>query len=703
MSFKFDYLEGDVLEWSLTPDGVEFTRNSSYEPTIYVSAHGEGDLAEVSEVLRRHPKVTLAHLVEERIGFRHDQEPVLRVDVVDLDAVTDVAHEVRGWRKPGEYRCYNVDLSREFRYCLEEGVSSTPERTLTVLDISISESQLASGRITTADLDDETISGTQEEVLEVVHDRLSADDPDVLLLNTSEAVPGLYEQAERVGNREFELGRLPGWQQLAGESTYASYGNVGHSPARYNLPGRVIIDRSNTFMWNQTNLDGCLDLVERSGKPLQELAWSSIGTILTAIQIREARKRGVLVPWNSWRHEQFKTMCQLHEADRGGFTFAPKVGLHEDVHELDFSSLYPNIIVTRNVSPEKIRCECHADREDVPGLGYCICDERGYLPAVLEPLIEDRDAIKAELRETDDPERENVLEGRSNAIKWILVSCFGYQGFSNAKFGRIECHEAINAFAREILLDSKQVFEQNGWEIVHGIVDSIWVRRIRDEEQTPLDELVEQISQGVGIRLEYEAAYDWIAFVPMRDSDAGALTKYFGKVADEDEYKYRGIECRQRSTPAFIEEAQTDMIRILDEYQEPEPVCDRLKLWVKRLRSGGVEPEDLLINNRVTKHVDEYSQYTRNVAALERAEGHGLSRSPGESVSYVVVDDEKRSRDRVALAHEDLSTYDVDFYETQLLRAAESVLSPLGWRRSAIENALSGSQDSKLSAFERWG
>ncbi|WP_224450575.1 type B DNA-directed DNA polymerase [Haloprofundus salilacus] len=702
MSFKFDYLDGDVLEWSLTPEGADFTRNTSYEPTIYISAHSDGDLEEVSEVFRRHPKVTLAHLVEERVGFRHDSKPVLRVDVVDLEAVTDVAYEVRGWRKPGEYRCYNVDLSREFRYCLEEGVSPIPDGDLTVLDISIREAQLASGQITTVELGDETVNGTREEVLEAISNRLSVDDPDVLLLNTSEVIPKLYQQAEQVGNREFELGRLPGCQQLAGESTYASYGKVGHSPARYNLPGRVIIDRSNTFMWNQTNLDGCLDLVERSGKPLQELAWSSIGNILTAIQIREARKRGVLVPWNSWRHEQFKTMRQLHEADRGGFTFAPKVGLHEDVHELDFSSLYPNIIVTHNVSPEKIRCECHEGREDVPGLGYCICDERGYLPDVLEPLIEDRDAIKAELQETDDPEREKALEGRSNAIKWILVSCFGYQGFSNAKFGRIECHEAINAFAREILLDSKQVFEQNGWEVVHGIVDSIWVRPLEGETQTPLDELAEQITKDVGIRLEYEAAYDWIAFVPMRDSDAGALTKYFGKVADEDEYKYRGIECRQRSTPAFIEEAQKDLVQVLDEHREPEWVCDRLKLWVKRLQRGDVESEQLLINNRVSKNIDEYSQNTRNVAALERAEDYGLSRSPGESVSYVVVDDEKQSRDRVALAHEEISQYDVEFYRTLLVRTAESVLSPLGWRRSAIERTLTGSKNSKLSAFESW-
>ena len=122
------------------------------------------------------------------------------------------------------------------------------------------------------------------------------------------------------------------------------------------------------------------------------------GVVFAAIQTSEANDRDVLVLWNSWRHEFYKPMGTLHDADRGGFIFAPEVGLHEDVHELDFSSLYPNIICTRNVSPDVIRCECHRDRGDVPGLGYSICDEQGYLVDVLQPIIDTRDEIKAAIR-----------------------------------------------------------------------------------------------------------------------------------------------------------------------------------------------------------------------------------------------------------------------------------------------------------------
>ncbi|RBI63380.1 DNA polymerase I [halophilic archaeon] len=698
MVYKVDYRDGDVLRWSLTDDGAEYAVDDGYAPTLYVSAHDGGTLADVRSALRDHPAVDRTAVVDQRLSFRHDPGPVLRVDVVDLDAVTTVARAVGRWGRPGTYRCYNVDLTREFRYCLETGCSPVPERDLDRLRLTVPETELASDAVTECRVDGEPLSGSGAAVLEALDERVGRADPDVLVVNTADAVPALYRQADRLGVA-FRLGRLPGWQQLAGKSTYASYGRVGHSPARYDVPGRVIVDESNTFMWDRTDLDGCLDLVERSWKPLQELSWSSIGSILTAIQVREARRRNVLVPWHSWRRERFKTMRQLHDADRGGFTFAPDVGLHENVHELDFSSLYPNVIVTRNVSPETTRCDCHADREDVPGLGYGICDDRGYLVDVLEPLVEDRDAIKAELRETDDPDRRAELEGRSNAIKWILVSCFGYQGFSNAKFGRVECHEAINAFAREILLEAKAMLEDNGWRVVHGIVDSVWVTPRDDVEPTPLTTMTERISERVDVPLEHEARYDWIAFVPLRDSEAGALTKYFGARADADEYKYRGVECRQRSTPAFVADAQRALVEAVDDHRDPEPVCAELRSQLDRLRRGTVDPDELVVTERVSKPREAYARSTRSVAALERAADLGLTRRPGQDVSYVVVDDDARSRDRVRLAVEEPTEYDVAFYRESLVRAAASVLSPLGWRADRIERYLSEHEELSLSAF----
>jgi DNA polymerase I len=695
VAFTLDFTDDAVLEWHATDSGTTVREVTGYTPTIYALAEAANLDDLEAAATARCDVVETAH-ERWRPAFRRDPETVLRLDVASIDRVRPLAGWIRRRGRPGTYRLFNADFSREFRYCLERDVDPVPTRPLTVLELTYPEPGTPEAPVTHLEIDDQLTSGTPTDILTVLDSHLSSIDPDVLVVSSASLVPALFETAERA-DRTLQLGRRSGYEQLASPSTYESYGQVGHSPARYNVPGRVVIDRSNTFFYRETNLDGCLDLVERSRKPLQELSWASIGNVLTAIQIREALARNVLVPWKSWRHELPKTTRQLHDADRGGFTFAPDVGVHEDVHELDFSSLYPNIICTHNISPETVRCSCH-DRTDVPDLGYSICEESGYLSEVLQPIIDDRDAIKAEIAATEDPDRLAVLEGKSSALKWILVSCFGYQGFSNAKFGRIECHETINAFAREILLDAKALLEEAGWRVVHGIVDSLWVTARDDAEQSPLDSVAARVTEQTGIELEYESAYDWIAFVPRRTDGSGALTKYFGRRRDGD-YKYRGVECRQRSTAPVVADCQRALIERFDTTREPTAVCRELEDWLGRLAAGVVDADRLTITTRASKGPEEYDHETRTTAALRRRIDRGHDHFPGQDVQYVVVDDTARSRDRVRLPHEAGEEYDSDFYRTQLLRAAESVLSPLGWNRRDIEATLTDRETLTLGRF----
>ncbi len=713
MVLKIDYLDGSVLEWHATPTGVQVVENEGYTPTIYVNS-GTSKLTALSEALMPRSDVVSTGRERWRPAFRREPETVLRIDVSSIDRVRPLAGWIRRRDRPGTYRLFNIDFSREFRYCLDRDLKPTPQRELRSCTLSYPHHERPAAPITRLTIDGETVKGRSATVVNALRETLDRKDPDVLVLSTAALVSALVDTAERLDS-ELQLGRRPGYEQLAGRSTYESYGQVGHSPARYNVPGRAIVDLSNTFFYRETNLDGCLDLAARSYKPLQELSWASIGNVLTAIQIREAIERDVLVPWKSWRHEFPKRLGQLHEADRGGFTFSPEVGVHENVHELDFSSLYPNIICTRNISPETIRCDCH-DREDVPGLGYSICDDDGYLPEVLQPIIDDRDRLKAEIAEaddstnamatdgttsataTDETTKVTALQGQADALKWILVSCFGYQGFSNAKFGRIECHEAINAFARELLLDAKAQLERAGWRVVHGIVDSLWVTAQADSPHTPLETVAAEITEQTGVRLEYEADYDWLAFVPRRDSESGALTRYFGKRCDGS-YKHRGVECRQRSTPAYVSACQQSLIETFDESRDPEVVCADLSKWIARLESGDVEVSRLELTNRASRPLEEYTQASRTTAALRRQRDEGERSFAGEDVTYVVVDDGKQGCARVRFPHEDDAGYDSDFYREQLLRAAESVLSPLGWRAADIEEAISDGTTLSLESF----
>ena len=244
--------------------------------------------------------------------------------------------------------------------------------------------------------------------------------------------------------------------------------------------------------------------------------------------------------------------------------------------------------------------------------------------------------------------------------------------------------------------------EAGGWRVVHGIVDSIWVTSdpdVDDEDRENLEALATEITETVEIRLEHEAHYDWVAFVPQRESNAGALTKYFGKVAGANEFKVRGIEARQRSTPPFIEKSQRECLERFDATRSPEAVLSSLRDAIDRLHAGEVPIEDLVERNCVSKPLEGYTQNTQNVAALKRARDQDLAVHPGQDIEYVVVDDEKNSRERVALAHEEIETYDASYYETQLVRAVESVLLPLGWDRTDIRRRLSETREVELTEF----
>ncbi len=134
-----------------------------------------------------------------------------------------------------------------------------------------------------------------------------------------------------------------------------------------------------------------------------------------------------------------------------------------------------------------------------------------------------------------------------------------------------------------------------------------------------------------------------------------------GKVDSDDEFKIRDIEARQRSTPPFVETVQQDCLDRLDATRSPTAVLGCLQDAIERLHAGGVPVEDLVERNRVSKTLEGYSQNTQNVGALKRARDQNLAVHPGQDVNYVVVDDEKTSRERVALAHEEIESYDPSY------------------------------------------
>ena len=283
------------------------------------------------------------------------------------------------------------------------------------------------------------------------------------------------------------------------------------------------------------------------------------GKLNTFLHMRAAREHGHIVPDTKKQVERPKSLNMMRRMDKGGTIFFPPPGIYSDVGKCDFASMYPNIIVKYNITPEKMHCSC-GDDIVMPISGWSICRKRGIIPHGIEKVLLRRLELKRMMRAEQDPERKHVLDIRQKALKNILVTCFGYLGFSNFVFSNVECKEAVMCYGRHILERTKEMAEEEGLEVLYGVVDSVFVR---NGSEGDYKRFVKRVSLEFGIELELDCVFRSIAF-PCAEDGSGVANKYYGMTYD-GKIEARGISYRHSDAPRFIKEFEREAIpKILD-------------------------------------------------------------------------------------------------------------------------------------------
>jgi len=526
-------------------------------------------------------------------------------------------------------------------------------------------------------------------------------DPDVILTEYGDAtlLPMLQQIASEL-NMPLYLHRDAGAGFMFSKAiTYFSYGQVKQREATFALSGRWHLDKENSFIMNEGDLDGLYDLARMSQIGVQQQARTSIGSALSSMQISWTYKNNVLVPYKRPIKEAFKSLTTLLKSDRGGLHFMPESGYHEQVAELDFASMYPTIMRNHNISTETLDCECCPDsKKHVPEIGFRICEKRtGLVPATLEQIIKKRERYKELKRSATTEEQRKKYHNKQTALKWILVTCFGYLGFKKSRLGRIEAHESVNAFARDRLLRAKEIAEQDGFELIHAIVDCVWLKKpgaTHDDYQ----QLANKIETNTGIKISVEGIYKWILFpVSKMDEEIPTATRYVG-LYDTDEFKVRGIEVRRRDVPKYVQRAQHAMLNVFSKANDvagvralvPD-VLDVAEQFIQDLKQGNVSPFELIIRRSISKDPYEYENNSINAIVSQTLADAGVHLMAGESIQYIITDstgkkDPMKAKPLALYALDD--GYDAEKYSEMVLEAAETLLEPLGYSRETLKEHL---------------
>jgi DNA polymerase-2 len=544
----------------------------------------------------------------------------------------------------------------------------------------------------------------QDEPVAVGFERLlRAHDPDLILSEWGDSTlfPGILQQARRE-RVNLSLNRDPA-HPVAGRSrarSYTSYGRILFKAGATTLFGRLHVDTANSFIADQCDLDGLWELARVTKLPVQYAARTTTGTGISHMQMELAWRDGVLIPGQKAEPENPKHPDELLAADRGGMVFPPRLGFHENVAELDFISEFPSIMARFNVSPETVNCRCCPDAPRVPELGYRVCQRRrGITSRVVEKLIAKREEFKRRI--SGWPGSAGILPAggarvscppaagtaalppsykqRRSALKWLLVCCFGYTGYKNARFGKIEAHEAINALAREKLLVAMEAAERAGYRVLHALVDSLYLQRAGATHED-YARMAQEIERQTGLPMALESVYRYVVFLPSKQSpEVPVPNRFFGVPEDGSDIKIRGLECRRHDTAPIVARMQREALAVVAEAHDYESYCRKmedarevLQRYLERVENGTAPIEELVVRRRMTRPPEAYKQSSATAIAARQLDRSGVPLRPGEMIEYIITKADSNCVDdryRAFTLWEGWHGYDVAEYQRALREA----------------------------------
>ncbi|HYC11069.1 MAG TPA: LAGLIDADG family homing endonuclease, partial [Nitrososphaerales archaeon] len=399
---------GEMVVWAKTEEGGTTRITDRWAPSIYIATDVRSDLDMPLQV-------TAPDLAWTREVKRFERVTDLKKSVVveaklkDPRKALQVAGRIEAMGPFGKFRLYNVDVPPNQSYLYEHDVFplafcdvtkvgdrlewdllddvmaydyALPPLTCLKVDVSVAkegkvprftdkirEITLESGGTTMA-VDGE---GEADKLLGLVRE-VKAADPDFVLTTDGDTflLPYLVKRAEANGVADrLTLGRdgTPLRLPAKGGRSYFSYGRILYKPSPMKLYGRVHIDVNSSFAYSEAGFQGLFELSRDCRMPMHTSSRASIGKALSSLQFYHAYKTDLLVPWKPTLAEHFKDRNELMIADRGGFIFEPKVGLHEGVGELDFSCLAKDSnVITRE--GEKSVSEVKEDEEVFTPFGW---------------------------------------------------------------------------------------------------------------------------------------------------------------------------------------------------------------------------------------------------------------------------------------------------------------------------------------------
>ncbi len=408
-------------------------------------------------------------------------------------------------------------------------------------------------------------------------------------------------------------------------------------------------------------LDFAMQLSRLVSLPLDHVMTAAVGFRVEWFLIKQTRKIGELIP---------KRIEQLYQPYTGGLVLKPKPGLHDNIAVLDFKSMYPNIMIRYNLSPDTYV----APEEPEPPSGVYETPEvkhrfrkapPGFYKEALTFLIEVRNKIRAQMKTLSPSTVEySILDARQKAVKIITNATYGYAGWIGARWYIKPVAEAASAWGRHSILSATHLAEEKGLTIIYGDTDSLFLTN--DKEK--ILELQTEINENLGLEVEVSEVYKRIFFTEAKKRYAGLRL--------DGSLDIVGLEVIRGDWAEVAKKVQEHVLEIILKEQSPKNAIDYVHTVIAALKQRKVPFRDLIIWKTLTKPPEEYAVKAPHVEAAKMLKEKGWRLTGGDKVGFVILAGKGRFYNRVKpYVFAKYDEIDVDYYVTnQVVPAAARIL-----------------------------
>ncbi|MEM3673319.1 MAG: DNA polymerase domain-containing protein [Candidatus Bathyarchaeia archaeon] len=412
-------------------------------------------------------------------------------------------------------------------------------------------------------------------------------------------------------------------------------------------------------------MDFAMQLSNLVGLPLDHVGTAAVGFRVEWFLIKHAQKIGELIP---------KRIEQPYRPYAGAIVLSPEPGLHENIAVLDFAAMYPNIMITYNLSPDTYV----SPKEPIPPCGVYEAPEvkhkfrkepAGFYKEVLSYLINVRNEIRSRMKALSVGSVEyRVLDARQKAVKVITNASYGYAGWVGARWYIKPVAEAATAWGRHTILTTIEIAKKLGLKVVYGDTDSIFIKHEPDK----VEKFSREIEEKLGLEIKPDKVYTRIFFTEAKKRYAGLLP--------DGRLDIVGLEVIRGDWAVVAKNVQEKVLEIVLKEQSPKKAAKFVQQFVYELRQKRVPYRNLIIWKTLTKPPEEYEVRASHVEAAKMLAEKGWKLTVGDKVGYVVVAGGGRLYERVKpYMFASYDEVDIEYYVTkQVVPAAARILECFG-------------------------